>query len=350
VSKVTGKVQTVLGPIDPAQLGVTLTHEHLLIDLGCYFRAPEEASERWFMDKTLTMDMLGTIGKRWTYNHDIQRLLDTKPAVEELLKYKYAGGNSVVDTTSIGIARDPLALARMSRQTGVNVVMGASHYVPVSYPAGLDKKSEQDIADQIICDVTVGVGDTGIKAGIIGEVGNFWPTNETTRKVLRASAHAAMETGATVLIHPGFHRDSLTHILNDLMEAGMDAKRVIIGHLDGFGDLGLLREVAEAGVTLEYDRFGWEDTNWVEDADPQFYNASDVQRMERFEKLIEWGYGDRLVVAHDVCFKTDWAAYGGKGFAHILENVVPRMRKRGFTEKQMTAILVDNPRRMLTFR
>ena len=349
MAKLTGKVQTVLGPIDPSQLGVTLTHEHLLIDLGCYFQAPEEASERWYIDKRLTMDVLGTIGKRWGYNHDIQRLLDTKAATDELFKYKLAGGNSVVDTTSIGIARDPLALARMSRQTGVNVVMGASHYVPVSYPADLEKKAEQAITDQIIRDVTVGVGDSGIKAGIIGEVGNFWPTNETTRKVLRASAHAAMETGATVLIHPGFHQDALMHIMNDLMEAGMDGKRVIMGHLDSFADLGLLREVADTGATLEYDRFGWEDTSWIFD-NPQLYTPSDVQRMERFEKLIEWGYGDRLVVAHDVCFKTDWAAYGGKGFAHIVENIVPRMRKRGFTEKQIHAILVDNPRRMLTFR
>jgi phosphotriesterase-related protein len=349
VSKLIGKVQTVLGPIDPSQLGITLTHEHLLIDLGCYFQAPEEASERWFIDQPLTMSMLGTIGKRWTYNYDIQQLLDTKAAVDELMKYKLAGGNSVVDTTSIGIARDPLALARMSRQTGINVVMGASHYVPVSYPAGLEKETEQSIADRIIRDVTVGVGDTGIKAGIIGEVGNFWPTNETTRKVLRASAHAAMETGATVLIHPGFHADALMHIMNDLMEAGMDGKRVIMGHLDSFRDLGLLREVADTGATLEYDRFGWEDTSWTFD-NPDLATPSDVQRMERFEKLIEWGCGDRLVVAHDVCFKTDWAAYGGKGFAHILENLVPRMRKRGFTEKQINAILVDNPRRMLTFR
>jgi len=340
----------VLGPIEPDQLGITLTHEHVLIDLEAYFTVPEEASERWYIDQPITMDILGKVGKRWLASHDMQRLLDEKQALAEVLKYRYAGGNSIVDTTSIGIARAPLMLARMSRATGLNIIMGSSFYVPQSYAPDLHTRSEDDIARQIIRDVTVGVGDTGVKSGIIGEVGNWWPTNETTRKILRASAHAAIETGATVLIHPGFHPDSPMHIMNDLTEAGLDPKRVIMGHLDGVMDMGVIKEIAETGATLEYDRVGWEDTSWVTDIYDGISIPSDVQRMERFEQIIEWGFGSQLVIAHDVCFKTDWTSHGGKGFAHIVENLVPRMRKRGFTEGQINAILVDNPKRMLTFR
>ena len=231
-SNIAGKVQTVLGPINPDQLGITHTHEHLLIDMKCYREIPEEATSRWYWDQPLTMELLGSIAKHAFQNKDTLELLDTKAVIDEVLKFRYAGGDSVVDATSMGIARDPLALTRISRATGLNIIMGASFYTPVSYPADIDSRTEQQITDNIVRDITVGVGDTGVKSGIIGEIGNFWPTNENTRKILRASAHAAIETGAPILIHPGFHPDSPAHILNDLMEAGMDPKRIIIGHLD----------------------------------------------------------------------------------------------------------------------
>ena len=349
-SERSGKIQTVLGLIEPSELGITLTHEHALIDLSCYFVMPEEATERWYVDKPLTMEILGGIHNRWANNKDLQLLIDEKDQTEEIYKYYLAGGNSFVDTTSIGIGRDPLALARMSRATGLNIIMGASHYVPVSYPDDMDERSEQQITDQIIGDITVGVKDTGIKSGIIGEVGNFWPTNETSRKILRASAHASVETGAAILIHPGFHPDALMHHLNDLIEAGADPSRVIMGHLDTFPNMDVIKQIADTGAYLEYDTFGSEDTVWGAVADQPIFIPTDVQRMQRIENLIEWGYESQIVIAQDVCFK-HWATkYGGKGYAHILENIVPRMRKRGFSNENIDNILIENPKRILTFK
>lgn len=344
-----GKVQTVLGPIEPDALGITHTHEHLLLDLRCYFDMPEEASSRWYIDQPITMELLGSMSLHGFHNNDQLTLLDTNFAIQEILKYRYAGGDSLVDATSIGIGRDPLALTRISRATGLNIIMGASHYVPVSHPADMDSRTEQQITDQIIHDVTVGVGDTQVRSGVIGEIGNFWPTTENTRKILRASAHAAMETGAPILIHPGFHDDSPAHIMNDLLEAGMDPKRVIIGHLDLIGDINKIREIGEMGAMLEHDRFGQEDTNLPAIGDQSVEIISDVQRMQRFEQLVEWGLLDKILMAHDICLKTDTTAYGGKGSAHILENIVPRMRKRGWTQEQIDTILVDNPKKILTF-
>ncbi|MBM3948081.1 MAG: hypothetical protein FJ312_02345 [SAR202 cluster bacterium] len=350
-SALSGKIQTVLGPIEPDQLGITMTHEHLLLDLTCYMMMPDEASERYYWDKPLTMDMLGNIGKRWMWNKDINLLLDERIAIEEVLKYRYAGGCSVVDTTSIGIARDPLALARISRATGLNVVLGASHYVPVSYPSDMDKRTEDQITEYIVRDIAVGVGDTGVKSGVIGEVGNFWPTSATERKVLRASARAQVETGAPILIHPGFHPDSLPSIIKDLYGAGADPAHLVMGHLDGFfKNMDRVRSIAETGCYLEYDVFGGEDTVWGAVAHQEIAVPSDVQRMECLEQLIEWGYLERIVIAQDVCFKSAWTRYGGKGFAHILENIVPRMRKRGFTQEQIDTILVKNPARVFAFK
>ena len=345
-----GKIQTVLGLIEPDELGITLTHEHALIDLSCYFVMPEEATERWYIDKPVTMDIRGNIGKRWSHNKDIQLLIDEKHQTEEVYKYYLAGGNSFVDTTSIGIGRDPLALSRMSRATGLNIIMGASHYVPVSYPEDMDERSEQQITDQIIGDITVGVKDTGVKSGIIGEVGNFWPTNETSRKILRASANASVETGSAILIHPGFHPDAPMHHINDLIEAGADPSRIIMGHLDTFPDMEVIKQVAETGAYLEYDTFGNEDTVWGAVADQPIFIPTDVQRMQRIEQLIEWGFESQIVIAQDVCFKSGITSHGGKGYAHILESIVPRMRKRGFSNQNIDNILIENPKRILTFK
>ena len=347
-SRPAGKVQTVLGPIDPDDLGVTMTHEHLLIDLGCYFELPDEASLRGHVDAPLTMDLLSKALSFWAYNRDSQQLLDVETAIREVSSYKYLGGRSVVDATSIGIARDPLALARISRATGLNVIMGASFYVPVSHPTDMDERTEDDIAAEIIRDVAVGVGETGVRSGIIGEVGNFWPTGENERKVLRASARAQQETGAPILIHPGFHPDSLPAIMETLIEAGADPARVIMGHLDIF-PAAALESLAETGCYLEFDGFGVEDTSGGRVAHQPIVVPSDAQRMDLLEHLVNQGHGDRIVLAQDVCFKFQYLGYGGKGYSHILDNIVPRMRRRGFAEQQIQAFLVENPKRILTF-
>jgi phosphotriesterase-related protein len=139
-------------------------------------------------------------------------------------------------------------------------------------------------------------------------------------------------------------------ILDVLVKAGARPERIIIGHLDLFHDPKVFKDISQAGCYLEWDIFGYEDTSWEGlGVHELVLFASDVERMERLERLIADGYGDRLVVAQDVCLHMHQRKYGGKGYAHILENIVPRMRKRGFTEKHINSILVDNPKRILTF-
>jgi len=349
IPELSGKVLTVLGPIDPDQLGITSIHEHLLIDLGCFFVMPEEASQRGLIDKPLTMDLLGQVGRIWTCNLDIGRLWDVQTAIEEVLEFKYAGGDSIVDATNIGIGRDPLALARISRATGLNIVMGGGYYVSLSRPPEVDEKSEEELAEGIVRDITVGVGETGVRSGIIGEVGNFWPMSDTDPKVLRAAALAQRETGAAITIHPGFHPDALLEIMRILTDAGADPRRVVMGHLDIFPDLELLKTLADMGCFLEFDTFGNEDTTFGAVAGQPITRPTDVQRIDRIASLIEMGYLDRIVTGQDVFLKSNLTRYGGKGYAKVLDNIVPRMRSRGFTEEHIHAMLVDNPRRVLTF-
>jgi phosphotriesterase-related protein len=346
----TGKIQTVLGQIEPGELGITQTHEHLVTDLIDYFEMPEEASERSWVDAPVAMDRLGGLLKRFMTNRDNLRLLDESEALEAIRQYRYAGGGGLVDTSNIGLGRDPLALARISRATGLNIIMGASWYVPLSYPPELADRSEEGLAAEIVRDLTVGVGDTGVRAGVIGEVGNFWPTTETTLKVLRASARASVETGAAILIHPGFHPDSPPHILDTLVEAGADPKRVIMGHLDVFAvDSGWLRELGQSGCYMEWDTFGLEDTSIGGGNLDHIRMSSDAQRLETLEYMMAEGFGDQIVIGHDVYIKAQRAKYGGKGFDHIIDSIVPRMRARGFSGADINGILVANPARALAF-
>ncbi|MDA1188623.1 MAG: aryldialkylphosphatase [Chloroflexi bacterium] len=349
-SNLSGKVQTVLGPMDPGQLGITLTHEHLLIDLSCYFQMPEEASRRADIHAPLTIDMIGRMEQAWYYNLDNNYLFDVDHAIKEVMEFKLNGGGSLVDTTNPDLARDPLALTRISRATGLNIIMGAGHYVPVAHPNDMDDRSEGQIAERLIREITVGVGDTGVKAGLIGELGNVWPLTPNQKKVLRAAAKAQMETGAPISIHPGQHDDGPMEILDVLTESGVNPKNVIMGHLDfAIEDRKALKRLAESGCFLEYDIFGIEATG-VEYMGDELRLMNDVQRMQTIEFLIEGGHIDQVVVAQDVCQKRQLSAYAGKGYGHILGNIVPRMKKRGVTQEQVDKILVHNPARALAFK
>jgi len=128
-TELTGKAQTVLGVIDADALGVTLPHEHLLVDASCYFVEPTEASEKRLAHQPITLENLYWVKRHLLGHLDDLLSLDEQMAIKEALFYKWAGGDTIVELTNIGIGRDPLALARISRATGLNVVMGAGYYV-----------------------------------------------------------------------------------------------------------------------------------------------------------------------------------------------------------------------------
>ena len=346
-SELSGLAHTVLGPVLPEVLGPTTTHEHLLIDFLCMFNPPTEASERFKAFEPVRLENLGWVRYDSFRNKDNLELLDEDTAISEALLFKRAGGGTIVDVTTIGIGRDPLALARISRATGLNIVMGAGYYVGAVHPADMDDKTDADIADEMVSEITSGVGDTGVKAGIIGELGCSWPLTENERKVLRAGARAQRETGSALLIHPGRNAAAPFEILDVLAEAGADIGRVVMGHLDRtFADVSALLELAERGSLLEYDLFGWENSYYpLSEMDI----PNDAQRIGFIKRLVDEGYAQRIVIAQDVCFKHRLVKYGGHGYAYILENIVPRLREKGISQEDVDAILVGNPARILTF-
>ncbi len=352
ISKFAGKARTVLGPIDPKDLGITLPHEHLLCDGKANVSEPSTASDKAMAHKPVSMETLHWLRYHPFENFDNCQLLDEQEAIDEAMLFKKAGGSTIVDVTNVGIGRDPQALARISRVTGLNIIMGASYYVGASHPPETSTKSEEEITEEIVRDVTVGVGTTGIRAGIIGEVGHTWPVWDNERKALRASARAQQLTGAPLNIHLGRKREAVFQVIEILEDAGADLSRTVMSHVDiRIRNHNDRCEVAKKGCYLEYDVFGWEGLfplshYWEADL---FYQPNDTQRIYEIMQLIDAGYLNQILISQDVWTKIWRARYGGKGYAHILNDVVPRMLRAGMTQEQIDTIMVENPKRMLTF-
>ena len=342
-----GKVMTVLGPIDSDDLGVTMSHEHIFIDLSHRVREPCDASLKSYVYEPVRMDNLNWIKRHFTNNSDNMLLNDIKEATEEVMDVKRFGGNSIVDVTNHGIGRDPIAIRKVAIETGMNVIMGSGYYVGISHPPEMSEKTEEDIAKEIIKDVKEGVGDTGIKSGVIGEIGveNF-REDPNEEKVLRGAVIAQKETGAPLYIHPPFTREC-ERIIEILEEEGADLQRVILCHSDFYIDESMEYTfmIADAGIYIEYDTWGFEG-DWYEMG---LWEPSDTQRAVGTKKLIDKGYQDKILFSTDICMKMMSMKYGGPGRAHILRDCLPLLRKYGVTDQELETILVDNPKKVLQF-
>lgn len=342
-----GKVQTVLGAIPAEDLGITLPHEHLLISNPRNFVEPTDASEKALAYQPVSLENLHWVRYHYGSNLDNLVLTDEKVAINEALRYKWLGGKTIVDFTNIGLGRDPLALRRISLTTGLNIIMGSGYYVGASHPPGVGKKSEEEIAEEIVRDVTLGVEDSGIRAGIIGEIGTTWPMMDTERKALRAAAIAQQHTGAAINVHPGRSVSAPFEIIKILRDAGADIARTVISHVDRtLRDPGDLFKLAKTGCYIEYDLWGWEG----------YYPLlktidlpNDAQRVNEIKVLISRGYLNQLLISQDICQKADLYCFGGRSYCHILERVVPLMRDKGIADEQIHTILAGNAQRLLQF-
>lgn len=351
-----GKAQTVLGPVDGKELGITIVHEHLFTDQSmAWFTEPSEPSKKFLAYQPVTLKTLGWLRRHPMQNLDNLRLLDEEEAVSEAMLCKRSGVRTIVDETAVGLARDPLGLARVARATGLNVIMATGYYLGKSHPPDMDTKTEDKLVDEFVQEITVGVGKTGIRAGIIGEIGCSWPLQDNERKCLRAAARAQKLTGAPLSIHPGrvsTPQDPPFRIVEEEIEvvasAGADLSRTIICHIwDRVRDPGDRRKLAEMGCYLGYDSFGGD---YASMAMSDFHDAaSDLQCITEISQLIREGYQNQVLVGHDSAMKVKRSCYGGPGLGYFVDEMVPVMRIRGFSEEQIHAILVENPKRILSF-
>ncbi len=346
-----GQVQTVLGPVPPGDLGITLPHEHLLIDQRAYYREPAGASARGRGWRPVGLANHHDFTYDWTLNLDDLHLLDEATAIEEVELYRRDGGRTIVDVTPVALGRDPRGLQRIARATGLHVIMGAGYYTDRTLPADMARRGEDDIAREIVGEVTDGVASTGVRAGVIGEIGCSWPLTEKELKVLRAAAEAAKQTGAPLMIHPGPGPEAPGGHLEEIRRVGLALSRVIVAHVDHTTcDRAQLRALADTGCYLAYDHFGKEVSQFPSlVTDAGFEMLSDAGRIREILWLLEQGYGRQVHLSQDIAIKVKLARYGGFGYSHLLRRIVPRLRKARVTEADIWMLLAENPARALTF-
>lgn len=333
---------TVLGPVPVDDLGVTLMHEHLLVDATPWFQEPEEATRRSLARRLVSMDMLGALKNEPFLCKDNCQLLDEPTSIEEVSRFRQAGGQTIVDPTCRGIGRDPEALQRISRATGLHVIMGAGYYLEPSHPDHVKDMEIRDIAEEIEQDVTEGMG--GVKAGIIGEIGISADFTEEEEKVLRGAARAQSNTGVPLEVHlPGWERHA-GRVLDTVGEEGANLSDTILCHMNPSGkDFEYQAELAQRGAWLEYDMIGMD----FYYADQEAQSPSDQQNGRALERLKEAGLLGQVLLSQDVFVKIQLTRYGGTGYAHILDYFAPRLeRHHGFTEEETSQLLVENPKRV----
>ncbi|KAM6314793.1 N-acetyltaurine hydrolase isoform 2-T2 [Aegotheles albertisi] len=297
-----GKVQTVLGPVDPDNLGYTLTHEHLTMSYSSCFCPPSPGQEP-LSDGPIEMKNLFWI-KQNPYSHKENLLLyqETDAVKEELLHFKAAGGGTIVENTTTGIGRDMNTLKKLAEETGVHIIAGAGFYVGSTHSSQTQAMTVEQLTGIIVDEILNGVDGTNIKCGVVGEIGCSWPLTQSEHRVLQATAQAQSQLGCPVIIHPGRSSDAPFQIIRILQEAGADISKTVMSHLD------------------------------------------------RIRTLIDEGYEDRILIAHDVHTKNRLMKYGGHGYSHILKNIVPKMLIRGISQDKIDKILLANPKRWLTFK
>ena len=324
-------------------------HEHLFIDATKGFREPDDPWEKRLAYAPISLENFGYIMSDPGHHRENLFHKDVGLQIDEVTKFKEAGGSSIIDVTPNDLGRYPEGLKIVAERTGVNIVCGTAYYVAGFAREDMDSKTVEEIRDTFVRELTDGIGETGIRAGIIGELGNTEPWVESEKKVLRAGAAAQRETGAAITIHPGRSRASPVAILKLLKEEGADMDRVIMGHLDRTLDqMEEYDAVASFGSYMELDLFGYmcQYPLWT----TTFPFMGDSKAAVMVKDLIDAGYVEKILLSHDVAYKTRFTKYGGYGLTFVQKSVVPRLLKLGVTEDQINQMLIRNPKTVLPIK
>lgn len=337
-------VQTVLGSVARKDLGIISPHEHIMIDLSGFFMAHPVKGCADPATAPVDIENLGIL-KRDPYAL-LQNLKLDDPDLQkkEILFFKDAGGKTIVDATMPGIGRDARLLQEISRDTGLNVVMGTGYYVGSSHPAYLQNMPVEEIADEMIKEIEVGIDDSDIKAGYIGEIGISEIFDERERRVLQAAAIAQQHTDVAVHVHINPWTTNGLEAAEILLLAGVPANRINICHVDVENREDYIIGLLQKGIYVEFDNFGKE--YYVDQA---FRNSgygpfvTDVERVRLLKKLIGLGFVKQLLLSCDVCLKILLHRYGGWGYDHVLTNIIPMLKEEGISDQQIRQMIVENP-------
>lgn len=297
-------IRTVLGDIKKEELGITLAHEHFILDL------------------------------KHVRHDDYSYIDDVNEVIPEIEIAKKQGINSAFEVSTIDMWRDVKKLKEISEKTNINIVCSTGFYLDPYHPEYLKEMNSDDIAQIFIKELTQGIDDTNIKAGLIAEIASS--PNEflgEEKKILIAAAKASIKTGSAVSTHTG--PKTAIETIETLLSYGTKPDKIIIGHQDLVDDHDYHLSLLKYGVNIAFDTCG------------KAAYMPDETRARNILKIIETGYGDHLVLSNDVSRKTYFSTYGGTSYHAVMGIVVPLLKEYGIEESDLNKLLIDNPARIV---
>ena len=327
-------------------MGLTLTHEHLFNNVTPYWHPPYDDSprSRELVDEKVSITNVWELRHDPFINKDNCSVDDIELAIVEVKRFAAQGGRTVLDACADqGNGRDPEGLARISRESGLNVVMGSGIYFDRAYgPEHLDG-SVREIADRIVRDITVGAQGTNIRAGFIGEIFVGQPFTNRERNTLAGACLAQRETGVPIQIHmPAWYRLG-DEVLDFVAAQGVQMQSVVLCHSNPSGeDYEYQTRLLKRGIYLQYDMIGMQ----IFYADQLGVCTSDEDDARNIARLVKAGFGDHVLMSQDIGIKILLRSNGGPGYGHIVEFFLPRLARHGVSIEQGIAMMTDNPRRL----
>jgi phosphotriesterase-related protein len=296
-------IQTVLGKLEPQELGVCACHEHLYVDLS-----------------------------RVKKNEDTC-LQDIELVMEDLESFAALGGKAIVEVTNEGMGRDAEQLAEISRKTGLQIIASTGCYKDPFIPDDKKKWNRDQFAEWMITEIKDGIGETGIKPGVIGEIGsslNEFKPIET--ELFHGAIEAAKTTKLPLSTHTTLGTCALEQI-NLFQKEGLFLEKVIIGHQDLNTNDEIVLEVLNSGAFAAMDTIGKEN-----------YRA-DEERIKSLLTFIEKGFEDQLLLSSDLTRKSHLKSLGGQGYDIVLRSFIPALKSHGVSGSIINKLLVANPQK-----
>ncbi|XP_052564123.1 phosphotriesterase-related protein [Culex pipiens pallens] len=348
-------VNSVCGPIDPKSLGFTLTHEHFSLDFEKFYASPPVGVEDYIDDK-ITLNNVGYV-RQYPYssrfNINFQDDETHQAVLKDVTNFKHSGGGTIVENTSHGLNRNLELMYQISKKCNINVIAGTGHYVQAVQTGSVINSTIEELTDLYTKEILFGVPVVGcddhgglIKCGIIGEVGSSWPITTFEKKAIQATAETQSILKCPVSFHPGRDKKAPFEIIRLYLEAGGNADKCVMSHLDRtlLHDEDL-QEFANLGTYCQFDLFGTECSYYQ--LNPTSYMQSDEQRLNHILELINAGCSDKILISHDIHTKHRLIEFGGHGYAHILNNILMRFSLKGVDLNTIDDITIKNPAKWL---
>lgn len=297
-------INTLDKQIKAEEMGITMYHEHLTIDLT-------------------------------KQKNDPDARLEGKALFEDLKTIKKAGVQTIVELSNIGMGRDIERLRYLADQLGLNIIASTGFYKEPYLPDFFYQKTKQELVEIMVSEVKDGIDGTDIKAGVIGEVGTSQEITAAEKKLLQAAALAQKETGVPIITHLTLGSCGLEQ-LEILENAGADLTKVALSHLDLAAGIGYVLELAARGVFIGIDTIG------------KLKYQSDEFRIKLIKELIKAGFKDQILISTDITRMSHLKANGGHSYQYLFEEFIPKLKAAALSQTEIDGILTNNPAKLFS--